>query len=137
MSIILPLPMGPAAVTTPTHHAQYCAQNRAVRNLFRGPNLIEDVATTVRGLERGDIKLRVRALEAERALNRVLQQQKVTTAAVVVSACVNAGTVLSVAAMSAAATAAFCAAGLSGVFMLVNWVKYQRLEQKEALLSGA
>jgi hypothetical protein len=54
------------------------AQNRAVKNLFRGPNLIDDVATTVRGLERGDIKLRVRALEAERALNRVLQQQKVT-----------------------------------------------------------
>ena len=47
-------------------------QNRAVVNLFRGPNLIEDVATTMRRLEEGDLKLRVRALDSERALTRVL-----------------------------------------------------------------
>ena len=41
-------------------------------NLFRGPNLIEDVATTMRRLEEGDLKLRVRALDSERALTRVL-----------------------------------------------------------------
>ncbi len=46
-------------------------QNRAVKNLFKGPNYLEDVAGTVGKLERGDLKLRVRALEAERALNRV------------------------------------------------------------------
>lgn len=50
-----------------------CAvQNRAVANLFRGPNMIEDVASTMRRLEDGDLKLRVRALDAERAVNRVL-----------------------------------------------------------------
>ena len=48
------------------------AQNRAVVNLFRGPNLIEDVAITMRRLEEGDLKLRVRALDSERALTRVL-----------------------------------------------------------------
>ena len=47
-------------------------QNRAVVNLFRGPNLIEDVAVTMRRLEEGDLKLRVRALDSERALTRVL-----------------------------------------------------------------
>ena len=41
-------------------------------NLFRGPNLIEDVAVTMRRLEQGDLKLRVRALDSERALMRVL-----------------------------------------------------------------
>jgi len=49
-----------------------CLQNRAVVNLFRGPNLIDDVATTMRRLEDGDLKLRVRALDSERALTRVL-----------------------------------------------------------------
>lgn len=47
-------------------------QNRAVVNLFRGPNLIEDVAGTMQRLEQGDLKLRVRALDSERALTRVL-----------------------------------------------------------------
>ena len=46
-------------------------QDRAFKNLFRSPNMLEDVALTTRALERGDLKLRVRALEAERALNRV------------------------------------------------------------------
>jgi len=46
-------------------------QNRAVANLFKNPNKIEEVASTLQKLERGDLKLRVRALETERALTRV------------------------------------------------------------------
>lgn len=46
-------------------------QTRAVKNLFKSPNMIEDVNATMVRLERGDLKLRVRALEAERALARV------------------------------------------------------------------
>ena len=42
-----------------------------MRNLFTGPNMIEDVAVAMRKLERGELKPRVRALEAERALSRV------------------------------------------------------------------
>ena len=46
-------------------------QNRALGNLFVGPNRIEDIAASLTRLERGDVKLRVRALDAERALSRV------------------------------------------------------------------
>lgn len=42
-----------------------------MRNLFVGPNKIDDIASAMQKLERGDLKLRVRALEAERALTRV------------------------------------------------------------------
>jgi hypothetical protein len=42
-----------------------------VVNLFRGPNRIESIGSVVDRLESGDLKLRVRALEAERALTRV------------------------------------------------------------------
>ena len=44
------------------------SQNRAIVNLFRGPNQIAYVSETLERIERGDLKLRVRALEAERAL---------------------------------------------------------------------
>ena len=46
-------------------------QNRALVNLFKGPNAIEGIASTIERLESGDLKLRVRALESERALGRV------------------------------------------------------------------
>lgn len=46
-------------------------QNRAVVNLFKGPNQIEEIGSVINRLESGDLKLRVRALEAERALTRV------------------------------------------------------------------
>ncbi|KAL0027900.1 hypothetical protein WJX79_001482 [Trebouxia sp. C0005] len=42
-------------------------QNRAVKNLFRQPNMIEDVRGTLNKLERGDLKLRVKNLEKKEA----------------------------------------------------------------------
>ena len=113
------------------------AQNRAVRNLFVGPNLLADTAATVAALERGDLKPRVRALEAERALQRVAAMQRVTAAAVLASALVNVGTVCAVSAMAGIATAAFVAAGGAGMFVLVGALKVRNLEKKEAALSGA
>ena len=81
----------------PTAHCHYlpttCPQNRAVANLFKGPNMIEDSFNTLRQLERGDLKLRVRALEAERALTRVAGMQQAVLSALVASMLVNMGTV--------------------------------------------
>jgi hypothetical protein len=87
--------------------------------------------------ERGDLKLRVRALEAERALNRVQAWQQVVSAAVVASALVNVGTVLSVSALATGATASFTGAAFFGLLMLKGYLKVRNLEKKEAALSGA
>lgn len=112
-------------------------QNRAVANLFRGPNMIQDTYSTVRQLERGDLKLRVRALEAERALARVAGMQSATVAAVAASALVNVGTVLSVSAMAGPATLSFVGAAVCGLLVLVNFAKVKMQEKKEAQLTGA
>lgn len=52
-------------------------QNRAVINLFKGPNEIEYISNTMSRMENGELKIRVRALEAERALSRVEANQSV------------------------------------------------------------
>eukprot|EP01025_Chloroclados_australasicus_P030844 TRINITY_DN31030_c0_g2_i1.p1 TRINITY_DN31030_c0_g2~~TRINITY_DN31030_c0_g2_i1.p1 ORF type:complete len:772 (-),score=97.13 TRINITY_DN31030_c0_g2_i1:306-2621(-) len=111
-------------------------QNRAVVNLFRGPNIIEDLGNTVMRMERGDLKLRVRALEAERQLDRVQTFQLVMTGALFASTLANVGTVLAVSAMPAAATATFVAAGMAGLSSLINFLKYNKLEQKEKQIRG-
>lgn len=49
--------------------------------------------------------------------------QKVVTGAVLLSTLVNLGTLLSVSACGAAATASFAGAGVSAVLLLFNWLK--------------
>jgi hypothetical protein len=88
-------------------------------------------------LESGDLKLRVRALEAERALGRVQAWQRVVATALVASTLVNVGTVLSVSAMATGATVSFAGAGVFGLMLLANYLKVVRLEKKEAQLQGA
>jgi hypothetical protein len=99
--------------------------------------MIEDVYTIMRQLERGDLKLRVRSLEAERALSRVAMMQKATMSTIMASMLVNIGTVLSVSAMGIAASASFTGAGLFGVFAMINLIKVKTAEKKEAQLTGA
>jgi hypothetical protein len=117
-------------------NARLGQQNRAIKNLFVSPNRIEDVALAMERIERGDVKLRVRALDSERALTRVMLQQKVMTAAVVASMLVNVGTVLSVSAMTVAASASFIAAGFTGFGVLANFVKLKNLERKDPRSRG-
>lgn len=99
--------------------------------------MIEDVRGTLNKLERGDLKLRVRALEAERALARVQIMQSVMTLAVVACTLVNVGTVLSVNAMAHAAAASFLGAGITSLMTLMYWLKVKNLEKKEAQLVGS
>ncbi|KAF5960625.1 hypothetical protein HYC85_001834 [Camellia sinensis] len=51
-------------------------QSRAFYNLFRQADRVERLAEVVQRLEQGDLKLRVRALESERAFQRVAAVQK-------------------------------------------------------------
>jgi hypothetical protein len=73
--LVGPLHLVLTAVTC--HHSRrptlltHAPQNRAVANLFKSPNRLEDIGGVISRLESGDLKLRVRALEAERALQRV------------------------------------------------------------------
>eukprot|EP00878_Enallax_costatus_P019345 GHUV01020408.1.p1 GENE.GHUV01020408.1~~GHUV01020408.1.p1 ORF type:complete len:557 (+),score=208.71 GHUV01020408.1:1417-3087(+) len=111
-------------------------QSRAVTNLFRGPNQIEDIAGTMQRLESGDLKLRVRALEAERALTRVQAWQKVVASALAASTLVNVGTVLQVSAVTTGATLSFAGAGIFGIMLLANYLTVAKLEKKELQLMG-
>ncbi|KAI8469667.1 MAG: ABC1 family-domain-containing protein [Monoraphidium minutum] len=112
-------------------------QNRAVANLFKGPNRIDAIGSVVDRLESGDLKLRVRALETERALSRVQAWQRVVSSALVASTLVNVGTVLSVSAVTTGATLSFAGAAVFGALMLGNYLKVAKLEKKEAQLGGA
>eukprot|EP00798_Chlamydomonas_sp_ICE-L_P018702 gene18702-25225_t len=116
---------------------RFSNQNRAVGNLFRSPNRLEDAALTLQKMERGDLKLRVRALETERALSRVQLMQRVIAAALAASALVNMGTVLYVSAVSGPSTACFLGAAAFAVITLINFMKVSSLEKKEMMLMGA
>lgn len=71
--------------------------------------------------------MRSRAIQGATAeacgAGRVQLQQKVMTTAVVASMLVNVGTVLSVSAMSIAASVSFIGAGFAGVGVLANWIQ--------------
>ncbi|KAL8143483.1 hypothetical protein V2J09_016515 [Rumex salicifolius] len=69
-------------------------QARAFYNLFRQADRIEKLAQVVERLEKGDLKLRVRSLESERAFQRVAAVQKTIGCAVAAGSLVNLATIL-------------------------------------------
>jgi hypothetical protein len=100
---------------------------------------VEEIDAVLRGMQNGDIKLRVRALEAERALVRVAAVQKAQTQGMVTACAANIGTVLLVSELawaSTAATVAFAATGLFGLLTLGSLLSVAALDKKEAKYSG-
>ncbi|KAH7520691.1 hypothetical protein FEM48_Zijuj08G0172000 [Ziziphus jujuba var. spinosa] len=69
-------------------------QSRAFYNLFRQADRVEKLAEIIQRLEQGDLKLRVRALESERAFQRVATVQKTIGSAVAAGSLVNLATIL-------------------------------------------
>ncbi|KAH7565881.1 hypothetical protein JRO89_XS08G0029900 [Xanthoceras sorbifolium] len=86
-------------------------QSRAFYNLFRQADRVEKLAETIQRLEQGDLKLRVRALESERAFQRVAAVQKTVGSAVAAGSLVNLATILYLNSIRVPAIAAyvFCA----------------------------
>ncbi|KAK6258952.1 hypothetical protein SCA6_013426 [Theobroma cacao] len=69
-------------------------QSRAFYNLFRQADRVEKLAETIQRLEQGDLKLRVRTLESERAFQRVAAVQKTVGSAVAAGSLINLATIL-------------------------------------------
>jgi len=116
------------------------AQTRAVVNLFKAPDAIESIAEIIRRIETGKLKIRVRALEVERAVERVAVTQDITLKALIATCMANIGCVLWVTNPGLYVIQAKIALGLAAVMML-QAVKGQltlsKMLKKEAKYSGA
>ncbi|CAN0912067.1 Protein ACTIVITY OF BC1 COMPLEX KINASE 8, chloroplastic [Linum grandiflorum] len=91
-------------------------QSRAFFNLFRQADRVEKLAETIQRLEQGDLKLRVRTLEAERAFQRVAAVQ--TTVG------------------SVPATLAYAVCAIFTLKVVIGIVKVKKLDQRERLITG-
>jgi len=113
-------------------------QSRAFVNLFKSSSRVEEISSVVSRLQNGDIKLRVRALEAERALNRMSIVQAAQGQGMLAAAAANIGTVLFLAGVetAVAANVAFGFTGLFGLMALGSLMKVKKLIKKEAALAG-
>ncbi|KAG6399713.1 hypothetical protein SASPL_141194 [Salvia splendens] len=69
-------------------------QSSAVFNLFRQADRVEKLAEIIQRLEQGDLKLRVRTLESERAFQRVATVQNTIGSAIAAGSLVNLATIL-------------------------------------------
>ena len=96
-----------------------------------------EIADVVRAIERGRLKIRVRALEAERALERVQVMQGLMLKMMVACAACNVGVVLYVSGMLLQAKGVFGVAGLFAMQALVAQMKLGKLIKKEAQYAGA
>jgi len=113
-------------------------QSRAFVNLFKSSSRVEEIGSVVSRLQNGDIKLRVRALEAERALNRMSIVQAAQGQGMLAAAAANIGTVLFLAGVetAVAANVAFGFTGLFGLMAVGSLMKVKKLVKKEAALAG-
>ncbi|XP_019197897.1 PREDICTED: uncharacterized protein LOC109191707 [Ipomoea nil] len=111
-------------------------QNRAFYNLFRQADRVEKLAEIIQRLEQGDLKLRVRALESERAFQRVAAVQKTILSAVAAGSLINLATVLYLNAIRMPAMAAYGLCAFFGFQVLIGIVKVKKIDQRERLITG-
>ncbi|XP_074570072.1 protein ACTIVITY OF BC1 COMPLEX KINASE 8, chloroplastic-like [Curcuma longa] len=111
-------------------------QSSAFSNLFRQADRVEKLAQIIEKLEQGDLKLRVRTLESERAFKRVAAVQKTIGNAIAAGSLVNLATMLHFNCVRMPATAAYILCAFFGLQVLVGVLKIKKLDQQERLITG-
>ncbi|KAA3457343.1 putative aarF domain-containing protein kinase chloroplastic [Gossypium australe] len=111
-------------------------QSRAFYNLFRQADRVEKLAEIIQRLEQGDLKLRVRALESERAFQRVATVQKTVGSAVAAGSLINLATILYLNAIRVPAVAAYVICAFFSFQVLIGIIKVKRFDQRERLITG-
>lgn len=111
-------------------------QSRAFYNLFRQADRVEKLAAIIQRLEQGDLKLRVRALESERAFQRVSAVQKTIGSAVAAGSLVNLATILYLNSIRMPAIIAYTACAFFGFQVLFGVLKVKKLDERERLITG-
>ncbi|XP_057972420.1 protein ACTIVITY OF BC1 COMPLEX KINASE 8, chloroplastic [Malania oleifera] len=111
-------------------------QSRAFYNLFRQADRVEKLAEVIQRLEQGDLKLRVRTLESERAFQRVAAVQSTVGNVVVAGSLINLATVLYIHSIQVPAIVAYAFCAFFGVQVLFGILKVKKLDQQERLITG-
>ncbi|XP_047326942.1 protein ACTIVITY OF BC1 COMPLEX KINASE 8, chloroplastic-like [Impatiens glandulifera] len=111
-------------------------QSQAFYNLFRQADRIEKMAEIIQRLEQGDLKLRVRTLESERAFQRVAATQKTIGSAVAAGTLVNLATMLYIHSIKVPSIAAYLFCAFFSLQVLLGIIKVKRLDQRERLITG-
>lgn len=111
-------------------------QSQAFYNLFRQADRVEKLAQTIERLEQGDLKLRVRALESERAFQRVATVQKTIGSAVAAGSLINLATILHINLIRGPANVAYIFCAYFGLQVLIGLLKVKKFDQRERLITG-
>ncbi|TQE09326.1 hypothetical protein C1H46_005062 [Malus baccata] len=86
--------------------------------------------------EQGDLKLRVRALESERAFQRVATVQKTVGNAVAAGSLINLATILYINSIRVPAIVAYVFCAFFGLQVLIGLIKVKRFDERERLITG-
>lgn len=111
-------------------------QSRAFYNIFRQGDRVEKLAEVIQRLEQGDLKLRVRTLESERAFQRVAAVQKTIGNMVLAGSLVNLATILYINSIRVPAVTAYVLSVVFGIQILFGILKVKKLDEQERLITG-
>eukprot|EP00891_Asterochloris_glomerata_P009842 jgi/Astpho2/9842/e_gw1.00149.52.1_t len=100
------------------------------------PGRVERISATLNSLEAGDTKLRVRALEVERAAKRASVMQMVTIQSISVAACLNIGTQLALSGRVGISSVPFIASAVSGFLVYSGLRRVKRIDKFNKNITG-